>query len=683
MTIQAFRQPLGVVGLTGPSGFSGLGALKAMGLDQGVYSIDSLRDSASTLHSLQYETNSEIFSANLFSLARELEGRHNEAGAQRLYQGLQLWSPDSKWGKAVAHRQAVLNGNGSLSEKCERTLQGLLYAGSDTANLGAMYAGLRVFSAVSNGLIGAMGGSSWVQQAIATAGAYALEVPTYTLSHRSLRVLEGISNPTSIKADLISNAKTLGVLKVTGLAGAHAVAALGQTGFTRWAIPQASMFLGALGVQGLEVAEGSQKYRGIESLLANAATNWLHFNVFGKVLGPLAPESNGSKPRSSTPLSSPFTQMVTDTGVIIPFRAQRFVNTFTKVYTKGGTAESPPLPPVAPSDSDIPLSDPTPRASGIQPAGTHWYESMKRSLGGITSQIQGEYSFTSKNWASEMSQVAARLVRETNSIRQKMEKDSPHSPDLRRLGDIQYELDEISERLSQLSEQSGDIPLEHVRPFLKVFYRFPNILINFIDGKAELNGNASSNENVDLNFAMPTLLPARQTLDFLLHFDKLPQGALLGEEPTLYHREKVSAVAGDFHWQYEKLGSSPNNSWTLDSSMAMQEFGYVLRSIRQSAEALGHHSLVLQEMTALHQDVEGVINGLNVLARDPSRLPSELNRRDFINNLYQVPNSLAEFLLDSNIQDLISARRFARVAQYHLDKHLPSLNDDLEAGSGS
>jgi hypothetical protein len=274
---------------------------------------------------------------------------------------------------------------------------------------------------------------------------------------------------------------------------------------------------------------------------------------------------------------------------------------------------------------------------------------LKKSFEEIESSIQKLLYQKSLQeiWAKEILALNSQIIRETNSLTQILADKKPWDPDCLGLRDIRDEITEMEKGLREIIQGNKPFSQEDIRRFLNHYSRFPNLLVNFLSS------------NAPLGKTLPQLLPARQTLQFFLRLDEIPKGPLLGEDLTLEYFRNIQEISTEFLQLYL---AKPDGMWTVESSMSLQELRYQINGVREQSLEKGLPDILQKEITLLQEDLNGLIKDLE---RVPWEYSFDREPEYLIKVMHQVPSSFADFLLESDFHQLISARRFAKEAQTH------------------
>ncbi|HKX11813.1 MAG TPA: hypothetical protein VJP40_01580 [bacterium] len=253
--------------------------------------------------SLTRETDPQLYQEGLLHFAGRQERRNQEAVAGAIYSAMLENSPapDRSALARARERLAVLNGGGSGGARAEYLLRHASHELFDPTMIAAMGTAGAVFRMTRLAALARLGSGApglltrgWGASGLASVAGFAIEAPTFTLTHRLGRAALGHSQDWSSSAlsrDLASSYLVLGALKL-GARGAT-----GLQGLSGYRSPMASalfqqsgMFGGIVVSQALERRLGWRPAASTEAAAADALVTWLQFNAAGRltqsVLGP-------------------------------------------------------------------------------------------------------------------------------------------------------------------------------------------------------------------------------------------------------------------------------------------------------------------------------------------------------------------------------------------------------------
>ncbi len=249
------------------------------------------------LESLAAEPNPQIYFASLVHLGVRL--RHDRPVlAQLIFQSVIDTAGDLSPGSA-GRAQLELNammGTGSSGRRLEFLARNFARDVTDPAMLIGMTVGSTVFSLSRATLLSRLilsGGGQWFTRglgarAVASVGAFGLEVPSFVLAARGVQTMRGIPQDwygAALRDEMLGTYLTLGGLKLFGAAGQRLARWSGSATLPRAIAPQLSMFGGILAGHGLESTFGLRPPRSGETMMVDSLLTLLNFNVAGRISG--------------------------------------------------------------------------------------------------------------------------------------------------------------------------------------------------------------------------------------------------------------------------------------------------------------------------------------------------------------------------------------------------------------
>lgn len=257
------------------------------------------------LHSLERETDPELFANGLLGLAGRFESHGAEAAALELFQFLQEDPavPADCRQRAQQSRAALTGQGAGIGARTEVLLRRFAGEVSNPSALFAMGAAGIVFRAVRLGTLARLSGSPashWARGPIASflgsgAGFFA-EAPAFTLAHRAADAALGRPmdwNREALGRELASSFITLGAMRLIGstpsfirrgLGAGRAPATTSSFGASTSALPGehlASLYAGILLGHGLEMRLGLRPSQNFDELLLDSAAMLVQFQIGG------------------------------------------------------------------------------------------------------------------------------------------------------------------------------------------------------------------------------------------------------------------------------------------------------------------------------------------------------------------------------------------------------------------
>ena len=617
------------------------------------------------LTSLGEETDPNIFSSDLLSLARHQEENRNYPIAHQLYQEVITSNPNGTWGERAQRRMRVLEGGGNLFERLEFLGREFLPQVLDPGLFAGMFVGARVFRGVSGGILRQFTRPTFASRSLAWSLGLSAEVPAFVLANRGVHTLQGHNlnwTGAALRQELQQVGLTLFALKSFGAMGHGAMGRIGNSpglspgfvGISQKALPQFAMLTGIMAAHGAELTLGWRPHGDPGIFLVESLATLIQFNAAGNLVRPFQgrpiPNANRSVPRVPRLLAPlrPWVQAVTPEGITIG--PPRF-------FSVNNSPSS--IPP--PSSGSVRAR--VPKSSGVRNFETDGpFRSLRRKFTHLEGDIYSLFSQETLegNETAEILRINSELTQATRELSEARDLPEIDLSELTQAKKLLLELDNIKiflqapETQTQTAEPfSFSFDREGLDEFLTHYYRYPNRMVNFFNGEATLEGPHQAIEKARLSLE---ILQARSTLTQEFQLD-----------PTLrqLYIDQSHRLAGELF----KLYSEPQDGlWAVRSLKITRGFQKMLGRTQQRLQADGSRPTLLEDTSHLMTDLKEIYNIL-MNAENYARHPSFENvPRNFIMNFYQAPNSMADFFMEGDPKLLRSARIHTRQARINLEE---------------
>jgi len=625
------------------------------------------------LLALTEQSNPQLFYSGLYRLGSHWEGQRQYALAKVLYSLLIQIPQAGTWGKRARERLDLLKGRGKLGDRLEMLGREFFHELMDPSLLIGMGVAQGVFRGVSRFALKRLGNLSLGSRGLAWTLGLSAEVPSFSLTVRGFRELQGLSQNWSREAlgrDLfhtglmLFSLKSMGALGTAAMGGMKGSAAFSNRflRFSEKALPQAAMLTGILGANYLSTEFRLKGPSSPDKVLLESLTTLLHFNLIGSVFHQIWPQqasevsnfdhSKKNSPRHRLQLVSP----IGSNGRRLPPGI---------ILMEDNSSTTPPSRSSRPTGTKPVRIPPSPLPSAL--------EANSNPLQAQLNNIRGEmirfyrnpedprhWTEAAQDWTRQMQELTEPLELEVH-LRKPGESGQVALKNIfRELKRTELLLNYLEglHRLGRLDLPPSDSPI--VKSFLQNLIRTPAQLQRFMLGKGQPLGPLFATFKAQRGLNSIYLVASGQ--DFFGNLKRPPSSRELHQIQV----QEADRISGVLFRMYFKRNFSPNGLGVIHQSAL--DFQRLLEFTREDLVLSSSPNPRAQEINPTLSDVRLIVQSLDTLKRGHSNSSSAPPLELVIHRLYKGPNRFLNFLNSGKESDLEgTAQAMAEAKQAFLE----------------